>query len=722
MAQIQRIAPGLAFGGRQFVVSGGNITTFTLSALLVGGGGGGGVNGGGGGGGGGVLSAINLSTTTSIQYTVIIGNSGGTGISTTGVGYNGGNTIFSTLTAIGGGGGGGDTSVPTTAFVAAMSGGSGGGAAASTIQRSGAAGIPGQGYAGGNNSTSTYYSPGGGGGAGGVGSNGTPTVGGNGGPGVSVTFNGTSFGPYGGGGGAGNNGGGGSNGNGGSGGGGAGGGGNGTANTGGGGGGSASTTGAGNGGTGVAILASPYVAAVSSLSGSPTITALTGPLNYSGSFNGSNNLSLNNIALESTSIFTVEAWVYCTSFNAGSQNTIIGTRPSVSGTVGWEFRISTSGLPQFYFTGGSSLNTSSTVLSLNTWTHLAVTRNGANAYLYINGILSLSSSSFANGSNSGISTYIGIENGDSPSGFRGYISNLRVTNTALYTSAFTPSTVPLTAITGTQLLTLQNASIVDNSTNAYTITNNSSVTTTSSIQPFTNTNTIVGYAYTFNNNGYLTYTNNTFLNYAASFNGSNQYLTLPGSGTIFGTNNFTVECWVYLTATQQFQYIFDARDSSHTNNWCFGWGLATTAQLSWFYGASVVNDSSTTDFTTNTWYHVAYVRNNNVGTLYRNGTSVGTGTDTNNYNIVSTTNTIGARYNNTASSGMTGYISNMRIVNGIGLYTSNFTPPTTHLTAIAGTQLLTCQNATLVDNSTNNFTITNNGSVTTTYTTVPFNY
>ena len=473
-------------------------TTFTLSALLVGGGGGGGYQGGGGGGGGGVLSATNFSTTVGIQYTVIIGSGGGTGVSTTGVGYNGGNTNFSTLTAIGGGGGGGETSGLT--HVIAMSGGSGGGAEASTIQRSGAAGTPGQGYAGGNNSTSTWYSPGGGGGAGGTGSNGTPTVGGNGGPGVSVTFSGTSFGPYGGGGGAGNNGGSGSSGNGGSGGGGAGGGGNGTANTGGGGGGGVNTTG-GNGGSGVAILASPYVAVVSSLSGSPTITK-------------SNN----------------------------------------------------------------------------------------------------------------------------------------------------------------------------------------------------------NYIYTFTTTGALTYTNNTFLNYAASFNGSNQYLNLTGQN--LSTGNFTIEAWVYLTATGTNGHIFNF--GTDTNNRYMVW-ISNTGKFNiaaCVGGTNTFNDSTFTP-SINTWYHVAYVRNSGTSYLYVNGNQVGS----NSTSINSGTNWgIGfMHFGSLSTDHWNGYISNFR-VNTTAVYTSNFTPSTTHLTAVSGTQLLTCQDAALVDNSTNNFTITNNNSVTTTYTTVPFNY
>jgi len=64
-----------------------------------------------------------------------------------------------------------------------------------------------------------------------------------------------------------------------------------------------------------------------------------------------------------------------------------------------------------------------------------------------------------------------------PSSLNGYASNFRlVTGTAVYTSNFVPQTTPLTAISGTQILTLQNATLVDNSTNAQTVTNTGGVT------------------------------------------------------------------------------------------------------------------------------------------------------------------------------------------------------------------------------------------------------
>ena len=72
-----------------------------------------------------------------------------------------------------------------------------------------------------------------------------------------------------------------------------------------------------------------------------------------------------------------------------------------------------------------------------------------------------------------------------------------------------------------------------------------------------------------------------------------------------------------------------------------------------------------------------------------------------------------------------GYLSNLRVVNGVGVYTGNFTVPTTPLTATQSsgtnisaitsgqTVLLACQNTTATtDNSSTGVTITNTGSVT----------
>jgi len=110
------------------------------------------------------------------------------------------------------------------------------------------------------------------------------------------------------------------------------------------------------------------------------------------------------------------------------------------------------------------------------------------------------------------------------------------------------------------------------------------------------------------------------------------------------------------------------------------------------------------------WNHVALVRSGSGSgniKVYLNGTALGTtGTNTSTLGYSSPSYVrIGG---GSATSSV--YISNLRIVNGTAVYTSNFTPPTTPLTAITNTVLLTCQDNRFKDNSTNNFTITATGT------------
>jgi len=62
------------------------------------------------------------------------------------------------------------------------------------------------------------------------------------------------------------------------------------------------------------------------------------------------------------------------------------------------------------------------------------------------------------------------------------------------------------------------------------------------------------------------------------------------------------------------------------------------------------------------------------------------------------------------SNAFNGVISNVRFLKGTALYTSNFTVPTSPLTAITNTKFLGCQSNRFVDNSANNYAITNAGN------------
>ena len=122
-------------------------------------------------------------------------------------------------------------------------------------------------------------------------------------------------------------------------------------------------------------------------------------------------------------------------------------------------------------------------------------------------------------------------------------------------------------------------------------------------------------------------------------------------------------------------------------------------------GSDIAVQSS--DFSINSWQHVAVTRLSGTVRLYINGLLKDTGTaedDMNNTNAVN----IGYKtYTSSSYNYFTGYMSNFRILKGTAAYTDNsFTVPASALTAISNTKLLTCQNAagTTVTNGAYNFT------------------
>jgi hypothetical protein len=120
----------------------------------------------------------------------------------------------------------------------------------------------------------------------------------------------------------------------------------------------------------------------------------------------------------------------------------------------------------------------------------------------------------------------------------------------------------------------------------------------------------------------------------------------------------------------------------------------------------------------NQWVHYAVVRSGSTFTMYRNGEAVSTGT----YAGAITASTITPlEYISAGSAGISGYLSNFRIVNGTAVYTSNFLPSSLPLTVIANTKLLTCQSSSSAStDASGTFTVTPNNSAAA-GTTSPFN-
>jgi hypothetical protein len=232
----------------------------------------------------------------------------------------------------------------------------------------------------------------------------------------------------------------------------------------------------------------------------------------------------------------------------------------------------------------------------------------------------------------------------------------------------------------------QNNTFLDSSTNNFTITRNGN-TTQGTFTPFSQT-------------GWSNY-----------FNGSSTI----SFGTSSATNILaydTFECWVNMPVIGTNDLIA-GRDGNFWMGYNFT-GIGGTANkfvFSIWTGSSWQTVSSTTTPVVGVWYHLLGVKDNTTMRFYVNGVQENTSTFS---GTPVTTGTFYVASNNNIEN-FEGYISNLRLITGAsntvfpysGLTTGgSFTPPTSALTAVTGTALLTCQSNRFVDNSNNNLPAT----------------
>ena len=403
-----------------------------------------------------------------------------------------------------------------------------------------------------------------------------------------------------------------------------------------------------------------------------------------------------------TGDFCYEFWFYA---NTSSNACLFDTRAVNNNTTG--FACLLNGSSQIALYTNSTILTCGLALSASIWYHIAVTRTAGIIKIFVNGTVV---GTLANTSNFSDRTLQLGQYIDSTGSLNGYIDDFRSSNgIGRYAYNFTPPTAEFPNIGGTVTLTAdpyfdyttlllpgngtngaQNNTFLDSSTNNFTITRNGN-TTQGTFSPFSQT-------------GWGNY-----------FDGNGDYLRAAANAAFeFGSGDFTVECWVYaVKQTNTFCQTFVSK-GLNTSTGAEVWfiQLSSTGYLGFNSGnggAVAINDSVL--FPLNQWTHVAAVRNGGTFSLYKNGTLVGTASAT----AVASGGDLyigGQWYDPAAATRATeGYISNVRVVKGTAVYTANFTPSTTPLTAITNTSLLTCQSNRFIDNSTNAFAITRNGDV-----------
>jgi hypothetical protein len=293
----------------------------------------------------------------------------------------------------------------------------------------------------------------------------------------------------------------------------------------------------------------------------------------------------------------------------------------------------------------------------NKWTHYAFSKSGGTTRMFFNGVQVASAADTQNYAGLGSTTRIGgIADGTgNPLYMRGWLCDFHVLRgTGKYTANFTPPTGLITPnSSGTVLLTARSNRIVDDGPNRTSFTSTIGVST----QPFSPFSPQL-----VRPTGYSVY-----------FNGSTDFLdnSFAGSAVSFSSNPFTIEFWMYPTVVNSTtRAILENRAAASEPVPVIS--LNTSNQLIYFVSGSTRITSSIT-ISANTWYHVALVRNSGTTTMYIDGTSRGTWTDSTSYSSTSVVR-IGQAYT-TPNNNYVGYICDLRITNNVAVYTGAFARP-----------------------------------------------
>jgi len=434
----------------------------------------------------------------------------------------------------------------------------------------------------------------------------------------------------------------------------------------------------------------------------------TGSVQFDGSGDALNVSSSDDFSF-GTGDFTVEAWVLANAYS-GSHQVISIT----DGTENWQFFRHSGGTLRWNSRGTGDGATvaynADEDLEIGTWHHIAATRNDNTLRLFKNGILVGTFGGYTSDltlSTSGPS--IGIWDGDNSSEpWNGHISNVRVIKgKALYTTNFTPPTRELEVIPNTVLLACQHKTDATHEKTGKTITVNGNAVA-NELTPGLLTS-VVKSGGSSAITGSVEFANNS----SSSDTSTISYLSLPTSEDFnYGTGDFTMECWINRGEITNDDVIFgtSVAESSATAFWYFN----SSGNLRFREGSNTYN-STDNGIAINSWNHIAVTRESGTLKIFVNGiVKLNQSGVTQTLGSSSQTFQIGRGNNAYANNSYAfkGFISNLRIIKGTALYTSDFIPPTRKLTKLPGTVLLCCQDNESVTTEVTGKTITANGDPT----------
>jgi hypothetical protein len=257
----------------------------------------------------------------------------------------------------------------------------------------------------------------------------------------------------------------------------------------------------------------------------------------------------------------------------------------------------------------------------------------------------------------------------------GYMDEIRISNTARYTTTFTPSTTPFIDDANTLLL------LHCNGTNGSTtfIDDNGIGRSAKGISA--------------NGNAQVDTAQSQFGGASALFDGTGDYLQIPNSSDFnFGSSAFTIEGWVRAANFTGSPSIMGNAEIGTYNGWSLQFGGNGQLYIEFVSSGGTMTLHPSSAFSANTWGHFAFVRSGNSLYIFKDGTLDNTVSVTWAFNNSPSPLIIGKGFgisgtfsaNDTA---LAGHLDEIRISNS-ARYTTGFTPSASAFVNDANTVLL----------------------------------
>jgi hypothetical protein len=381
-------------------------------------------------------------------------------------------------------------------------------------------------------------------------------------------------------------------------------------------------------------------------------------------------IAANSVFAFGTGDFTIEGWFYSRT-TGSSQRGMIDFRTTASGTNGIMLREDGTAGFLVWLNNGTLLSTA-TGRTANTWQHVALVRSGTTITLFVDGVSKASATSSANMTDNRFRLSGFVDAQDATFTYNGYMDDIRVTKgvartitvpTAAFPDLYNPFTTLPVSGAALWLSAPQTSSLYTDAGATNVIKDGDAVYQWNDLS---------------GNNRHATQT--TLANRptwlppakgrsglgALAFNGS-QFLSVSSPNADYGTGDFTVEFWFKATSTptDYAQICGNYQASSY-----MGFGLIPSSGTKIYATTVATGYTGTTNISTNTWYHAAFVRSSGTIKMYLNGVLDGTYTVGTSFNTPSWQ--VGG--SNNGQKMFTGQIQNLLAYKGQALYTSNFTP------------------------------------------------